>query len=86
MTKNKCNFYNNLLFDMSQFNGFYSGHDCTTYSKVSTESITYLNSAYSSNIFFEIFTQDRAYEDTTWSILSLDLAFGLIGGLIALVW
>ena len=86
MTKNQCSFYNTLLFDMSQFNGFYSGHDCTTYSKVNTESRAYPNGNKPEKLYYEIFTQDRAYEDTKWSILSLDLAFGLIGGLIALIW
>ena len=71
---------------MSQFSGFHSGNDCTTYSKVSTERITYQNGSNPVSLYYEIFAQDRAYEDTKWSILSLDLAFGLIGGLIALIW
>ena len=56
MTQNKCNFYNNILFDMSQFNGFYSGHDCTTYSKVSTDTINYENGSNPTSLYYEIFT------------------------------
>ena len=86
MTKNQCSFYDTLLFDMSQFSGFYSGHDCTTYSKVSTERVTYDTINDPSALYYEEFIQDRAYEATKWSILSLDLALGLIGGLVALIW
>ena len=71
---------------MSQFSGFYSGHDCTTYSKVDTDTVAYANSSNPKSLYYEIFSQDRAYEETNWSILSLDLAFGLIGGLVALIW
>ena len=40
--KDKCNFYNNILFDTSQFDGIYDGEDCSTYQKVRTEPISYL--------------------------------------------
>ena len=86
MTKNKCSFYNFLLFDMSQFSGFLSGHDCTTYSKVNTVTVTYQSEKNPKDLYYEEFTQNRAYEETKWSILSLDLALGLIGGLVALIW
>ena len=71
---------------MSQFSGIYSGNECTTYSKVSTERITYEQGNNPDHLYYETFIQDRAYEDTKWSILSLDLALGLIGGLVALIW
>ena len=71
---------------MSQFNGFISGHECTSYSKVNSGSTAYPNGNKPVKLYTEIFIQERAYEDTKWSILSLDLAFGLIGGLVALIW
>ena len=34
----------------------------------------------------ETFAQNRGYTDTKWAVLSFDMALGLIGGLVALIW
>ena len=86
MQQDQCRFYNYLLFDMSQFSGLYDGDDCTTYSIVRTERVTYDSSKDPVDIYHEIFTQNRAFLDTEWSTVSLDAILGLIGGIVALIW
>ena len=37
-------------------------------------------------IFTEHFVQNRIYYSTKWSVFTIDMALGLIGGLVALIW
>ena len=37
-------------------------------------------------IFSQVLCQDRSYLETTWSVQSLDIVLGLIGGFVGLIW
>ena len=51
-----------------------------------TESIFYESDDVTAPVFTQILMQDRSYHDTTWSVNSIDIVLGLIGGFIGLIW
>ena len=85
LSQNQCTYYNSIYFDLTQFGSFF-GTDCETYSVTDTESIFYESDDVTAPVFTQILMQDRSYHDTTWSVNSIDIVLGLIGGFIGLIW
>ena len=50
------------------------------------EVFSYYRSDTTYNVFTHILLQDRSYYEITWSVNSLDIVLGLIGGFVGLIW
>ena len=89
MKQNECHFYDYLPFDMSQFEAIYDGIDCSTYrldgmilAELPLSSEQYLTSPLVNNQV----VQSRAYDISQWSVVSIDIFLGLMGGFVGIIW
>ena len=84
----ECSYYDSLWLDLSQFQYFYPGIDCTHYF---TKDPTFTNDLWTNTegkldlITSQIY-QDRFYQSDQWNRSSLDMLLGLIGGFTGLIW
>ena len=80
----ECTYFDSFFIDLSQFGSLF-GKDCTTYLMTDTQAFGY-RSSYNAPIYSQILVQDRSILQAQWTLDSLDLILGLVGGFIALVW
>lgn len=85
LQQTQCSFYNNIFFDLSQFGSIF-GQDCETYLIQDSTSFGYENTRVDSPIYTQVLLQSRSYLSTTWSVQSVDIVLGLIGGFVGLIW
>ena len=72
---------------MSQFSGLFAELDCTYYEpNTPIEAYETDTDVKTSPIFFDILFQDRHFSETEWTVRSLDVVLGLIGGFVSLIW
>lgn len=85
------NLYNFRWFDLSQFNGVYDGEQVSTYnSGLQQTLVSFKNSdratAALQPVFSQVLFQSRNYEQVQWSVLSMDIILGMIGGFVGLIY
>ena len=85
LQQTQCTYYDSIAFDLSQFGSLF-GKDCETYILTDTEAFPFEAKSPIIPIFTQILLQDRSYLVTTWSVQSLDIVLGLIGGFVGLIW
>lgn len=86
--KNECSYFNSQWIDLSQFEFIYDGIDCSTYN---TGTVISINEPYE-NKYGEIplldlvLSQDRHFNEVEWTVMSVDIVLGIIGGFVGLIW
>lgn len=85
MQQTQCTYYNLLWIDLGQFGDLF-GTDCETYQVVNTETVSIFSNELSDPVFSQVVIQDRSYLETSWTVNSVDILLGLIGGFIGLIW
>ena len=86
ISQNTCSFYNNRWLDLSQFDLFYGGEDCSYYFLDTSNVADYNTKSVTQPLFSHVLEQSRVYRVTECNVLSLDIALGLIGGFVGLIW
>ena len=86
LTKDDCSFFNTKVFDLSQFEAFYNGEDCSTYGITQQAVSKFPTSDEGDPLFISSLIQEKKYTETQWTVQSLDMLLAIIGGLTGLIW
>lgn len=79
-------FYDFKWLDTSQISIYDFGQDFYTYIAAGKDVNSLINDNNQGDIFECWIVQSRSYTETTWSINSLDLILGLVGGITSIIW
>ena len=86
ISQDAITYFNHGYLDTSQISALNLGTDLVDY-KVDTQQVNlFLNKGNKQDIFISEMVQSRRQNQITWSINSLDLILGLVGGFTSIIW